>query len=127
MARHEWASPIRNDPDHRTLHPPQLWAHRSGSHRRRPKGVYKTVDRQTRWLGSYGGRGTDRSDLRKRKRLFAPDWQIAGTDPKGVFDQARAAELAQQTLSPPVHGEFVFMPPLVFGTNRDSVSASDTI
>src|SRR5262245_7419388 len=79
MARHEWAPPNRNDAHHRTLHAPQLWAHRSGSHNRRPKGVYKAVDRQTRWLGSYGGRGADRSDLRKRKRLFAPDWQIART------------------------------------------------
>src|SRR5439155_20376377 len=37
------------------------------------------MDRQARRLGSSSGRGTDRSTLRKRKRLFASDRQIAGT------------------------------------------------
>src|SRR5439155_6826825 len=36
------------------------------------------MDRQARRLGSSSGRGTDRSTLRKRKRLFASDRQIAG-------------------------------------------------
>ena len=35
------------------------------------------MDRQARRFGSSSGRGTDRSTLRKRKRFFAPDWQIA--------------------------------------------------
>src|SRR5207247_7675657 len=37
------------------------------------------MDRQARRLGSSSGRGTDRSTLRKRKRLFASDREIAGT------------------------------------------------
>src|SRR5947208_12440849 len=37
------------------------------------------MDRQARRLGSSSGRGTDRSTLRKRKRLFASDRQIAST------------------------------------------------
>ena len=39
---------------HRTLHAPQLRAHRSGSHCRRPEGVHETLDRQTCRPGSYG-------------------------------------------------------------------------